>query len=241
MSIITANLQAVRERIHAAQKTAERLVPQVRLVAVSKGFPAAAVVQAVDAGQYHFGENYVQEALEKIELVKSARPAAPVVWEFIGPIQSNKTRAIAEHFDWVHSVDRIGVARRLSEQRKIEFAPLNVLIQVNIDGEAGKSGIAPDQLRQLAGEIVALPRLRLRGLMTIPAPGGSVDEQRRSFAALAQLAQPLVELGIPSPELSMGMSADVEAAIAEGASIVRIGTAIFGERSVEKTDAEKMQ
>ena len=225
----------------AAQNASKRAPPDVRLVAVSKGFPAAAVVQAIDAGQYHFGENYVREAVDKIALVKSARPDAPTVWEFIGPIQSNKTGAIAEHFDWVHSVDRAGVARRLSEQRQVGFSPLNVLIQVNIGGEASKNGIAPEQLGQLAGEIVALPRLRLRGLMTIPAPGDSFEAQRRSFATLEQLAEQLVAFGIASPELSMGMSDDLEAAIAEGASIVRVGTAIFGRRIVEKPSAEKTQ
>jgi pyridoxal phosphate enzyme (YggS family) len=186
------------------------------------------VRQAVDAGETRFGENYVQEALDKIAELADLRPR--IEWHLIGPLQSNKTRVVAESFDWVHSVDRLKIAQRLSEQRPASLPPLNVCLQVNVDGEASKSGIAPDEVPALAAEVARLPRLRLRGLMSIPEPS---DDPRRQHAQHRQVRDLLVRLqgqGLSLDTLSMGMSADLEAAIAEGATLVRIGTAIFGGR-----------
>jgi len=229
MSTIAANLQAVKQRIAAAAKAVQRPVASVRLIAVSKTFPAAAVLEAVAAGQQAFGENYLQEALDKQAAVAAATQV-PLEWHFIGPIQSNKTRPIAEHFDWVHSVDRARVAERLAAQRPAGKAPLNVCIQVNISGEDSKSGVAPQDVAELARTVAALPGLRLRGLMAIPAPSADAATQRAACAALRALAVDLRALGLDCRELSMGMSADLEAAIAEGATMVRIGSAIFGAR-----------
>ena len=226
---LQANLHALHERITKAARAAGRDPSSVRLLAVSKAFPATVSAEAARAGQRAFGENYVQEALAKmVELVNSAER---LEWHFIGPIQSNKTRAIAQAFDWVQSVDRLKIAERLAEQRPANLPLLNVLLQVNVSGEASKAGVAPDQLSQLAAAVAQLPRLRLRGLMTIPAPEIDVARQRSAFARTNKLFRQLREDGLKIDVLSMGMSDDLEAAIAEGATMVRIGTAIFGARA----------
>lgn len=228
MSVIAANLQAVHRRIEAAAQHAGRPAGEVTLLAVSKTFPAAAVRAAFEAGQRAFGENYVQEGVDKIARLDDLRAA--LCWHFIGPLQSNKTRTVAEHFDWVHAIDRLRIAQRLSAQRPAGMAPLQVCLQVNISGEASKSGAAPDEVPALARAVAALPGLRLRGLMAIPEPVTDVTAQRRPFAALRTLLDALRADGLAVDTLSMGMSADMEAAIAEGATLVRIGTAIFGAR-----------
>jgi len=229
MATIETKLQQTRARIEAACIAARRPVQSVTLVAVSKTFDADAVRAAAAAGQCEFGENYVAEALAKIAAVDELRPQ--LHWHLIGPLQSNKTRVVAEAFDWVHTLDRIKIAQRLSEQRPPDLGPLNVCIQVNIGGESSKSGVAPADVASLAHAVAALPRLRLRGLMSIPEPGSDTDVQRRPHRALRQLLQSLVAQGLHLDTLSMGMSADLEAAILEGATIVRVGTAIFGTRS----------
>jgi len=227
---LQANLRALHERITKAARAAGRDPSSVRLLAVSKAFPATVIAEAARAGQRAFGENYVQEALAKMdELVDSADQ--PLEWHFIGPIQSNKTRAIAQAFDWVQSVDRLKIAERLAEQRPADLPLLNVLLQVNVSGEASKAGVAPDQLSQLAAAVAHLPRLRLRGLMAIPAPETDVERQRLAFARTNKLFRQLRAEGLKVDVLSMGMSDDLEAAIAEGATMVRIGTAIFGARA----------
>jgi pyridoxal phosphate enzyme (YggS family) len=231
MSTIAYNLQAVDASILAAATAAGRTRDQVMLLAVSKTFPAEAVLEAVAAGQLAFGENYLQEALDKMAAVSTALPGRQIDWHFIGPIQSNKTRPIATSFDWVHTVDRLKIAQRLSEQRPAESAPLNICLQVNISGEASKSGVTPDALPELASLVAQLPRLRLRGLMAIPEPETDVTRQRAAFERLRMLAEALRAQGIALDTLSMGMSADMGAAIAEGATIVRVGSAIFGNRS----------
>lgn len=237
MATIPTHLQerlaAVRARIVQACETASRPADAVRLLAVSKTFPAEAVREAADAGQTEFGENYVQEAVEKIAALRSMKvsPASPpLVWHFIGPIQSNKTRPIAENFDWVHSIDRDKIARRLSEQRPESLPPLQVCIEVNVSGEASKSGVSPADVAELAHLVAGLPRLKLRGLMAIPEPTDDMALQRRRFATLRELLETLQKDGLALDTLSMGMSADMDAAIAEGATMVRIGTAIFGAR-----------
>jgi len=224
MTAILSNLQAVRLAVAGAARAAGRGEDEVRLLAVSKTFAAEAVREAYHGGQLAFGENYLQEALGKIEALRDL----PLEWHFIGPIQSNKTRPIAEHFAWVHSVDRLKIAERLSAQRPAELPPLNVCLEVNVSGEASKSGVAPAELLPLARAVAALPRIRLRGLMAIPAP--AADEQRAPFAQLRRLLEDLQRQGLPLDTLSMGMSHDFAAAIREGATIVRIGTAIFGAR-----------
>ncbi len=224
---IADNLDAVRGRIAAAAVDAARAADDIRLVAVSKTQPVSAVAAAIAAGQRDFGENYLRDALAKIE----ALPDRDAVWHFIGDIQSNKTRDIAAHFTWAHAIDRLKIARRLSEQRPEHLPPLNVCIQVNIDDETSKSGVAPEAGADLAGEIATLERVRLRGLMAIPAPAEGFDAQRRPFARLRQLRDELDAAGFALDTLSMGMSADLDAAIAEGATMVRVGTAIFGARS----------
>ncbi|MGZ8255999.1 MAG: YggS family pyridoxal phosphate-dependent enzyme [Burkholderiaceae bacterium] len=228
-----ANLQAVHKRITAAARVAGRDPGSIALLAVSKTFPPDAIVAAHSAGQRAFGENYVQEGQDKIQALAELRIA--LEWHFIGPIQSNKTRAIAEHFDWVQSVDRLKVAQRLSEQRPAGLPPMNVLLQVNISGEASKSGVGPDDLESFARTVAALPRLRLRGLMAIPEPDSDPDRQRRPLAAMRAIYERLRAQGLALDTLSMGMSADLEAAVLEGSTMVRIGTAIFGER--DRTDA----
>ena len=228
---LQANLAAVDERITKAARAAGRDPSSVRLLAVSKTFPAAVLAQAVRAGQRAFGENYVQEALVKMdELANSAREPS-LEWHFIGPVQSNKTRLIAERFDWVQSVDRLKIAERLAEQRPEDLPALDVLLQVNVSGEANKGGVAPDQLGELASAVAALPRLRLRGLMAIPAPEADVAKQRRGLAHMKKLFERLRGDGLAIDVLSMGMSDDLEAAVAEGSTMVRIGTAIFGSRT----------
>ncbi len=228
---IAQNLLAVHEAIAAAARAAGRTSADVQLLAVSKTFGAEAVIEAAKAGQMAFGENYVQEALDKIAAVQSLRPDLLLQWHFIGPLQSNKTRSVAEHFDWVHAIDREKIAQRLSEQRPLTMQPLNVCLQVNVSGEASKSGIAPEAVLGLARAVAVMPNLRLRGLMAIPEPLAGLEQQRRPFALLRELQQQLQAAGIHTDTLSMGMSADMDAAILEGATIVRIGTAIFGKRS----------
>lgn len=230
MSLIAEQLQVVNARIHTAAEAAGRLPQGIRLLAVSKFFGADSVIEAWRAGQVAFGENYVQEAIDKMAAVQLAEPQAQLEWHFIGPIQSNKTRLIAEHFDWVHSVDREKIARRLSEQRPAGMAPLNICLQVNISAEESKSGLAPAELPAVAQAVAAMPGLHLRGLMAIPAATTVAEEQHAAFRQLRTLAQQLEAAGISCDTLSMGMSADLDAAIAEGATIVRVGTAIFGQR-----------
>ncbi|MGZ3329950.1 MAG: YggS family pyridoxal phosphate-dependent enzyme [Xanthobacteraceae bacterium] len=233
MSTIAGNLQAVEATIEAACRAAGRPRSTVQLLAVSKTFPAEAVLEAAACGQRAFGENYLQEGIDKIAAVAKALPDTPLEWHFIGPIQSNKTRPIATHFDWVHTVERLKIAQRLSEQRPSERGPLNVCLQVNISGEASKSGIPPGELPALAQAVAALPNLRLRGLMAIPEPQEDPELQRLPFARLRALAQDIVKSGIHLDTLSMGMSGDMRAAIFEGATIVRVGSAIFGARHYE--------
>jgi pyridoxal phosphate enzyme (YggS family) len=231
MSAIASNLQGVRTRIEQACNEAGRDPSTVRLLAVSKTFPVSAVLEAAAAGQLAFGENYVQEGVDKIVATQAAQGApSGLEWHFIGPIQSNKTRPIAEHFDWVHSVDRLKVAQRLSEQRPAHLPDLQVCLQVNISDEDTKSGVLPTEVQALAHAVAALPRLRLRGLMAIPAPIADYAQQRAPFASLRALLERLNADGLALDTLSMGMSADLEAAILEGATIVRVGTALFGAR-----------
>jgi len=228
MPEIAHNIKHLRDRIARLADACSRQASDVTLLAVSKTQPAAAIRAAHAAGLHAFGENYVQEALGKIaELADCA-----IEWHFIGPIQSNKTRPLAEQFAWVHSIDRLKIATRLSEQRPPGMAPLNVCIQVNIDDEASKAGVAPGDVAALAAAIAELPNLRLRGLMTIPAPEPDIEKQRAPFFRLRQLLDTLnADPALRHLDtLSMGMSADMEAAINEGATIVRVGTAIFGER-----------
>jgi pyridoxal phosphate enzyme (YggS family) len=224
---ITENLEVVGARMNAAALACGRAADSVQLIAVSKTQPAASIRTAFAAGQRAFGENYLQEALDKMEALADL----PLIWHFIGPIQSNKTRALAMHFDWVHTVDREKIARRLSEQRPPERSPLNVLLQVNLSGESSKSGVSLDELPQLAHAVAALPGLKLKGLMAIPAPETDTDRQRATFRQLAEAASRLRQSGcVDCTELSMGMSQDYPAAIAEGATLVRIGSDIFGTR-----------
>lgn len=226
MSIISEQFKQVNEQIDAACQEFNREIGSVALLAVSKKKPASDLLEAYKAGQHAFGENYLQEALEKIDALKEL----PLEWHFIGPIQSNKTAAIAQNFHWVHSVDRLKIAQRLNDQRPTELPPLKICLQVNISGEASKSGCTLEQLTELAAEVSKLPNLRLRGLMAIPESGEQFEEQRKPFAEMKKL---LTQLQIDHPEmdtLSMGMSGDLRAAICEGATMVRIGTALFGRR-----------
>jgi pyridoxal phosphate enzyme (YggS family) len=226
MTTIASNLQAVRDAIAAAAIAAGRHADEVSLLAVSKTFPHSALREAYQAGQTCFAESYVQEALDKI----AALHGLAIEWHYIGPIQSNKTRPIAENFSWVHSVDRLKIAERLSEQRPVHLPPLQLCLQVNISGESSKSGVPPREVDALAHDIAKLPNLKLRGLMAVPAPGDAVAAQRVPFAQLRQLRDRLNLQGLQLDTLSMGMSHDFAVAIAEGATIVRIGTAIFGGR-----------
>ncbi len=237
---VQAGLRQVNERISTAAQAVSRDQAAITLLAVSKTFGADAVLAAAHAGQRHFGENYVQEAVDKILALRALAAtgeisAAGLIWHFIGPIQSNKTRQIAEHFDWVHSVDRPKLAHRLSEQRPPKLPALNLLLQVNISGEATKSGLPPEAVTALARSVIALPRVRLRGLMAIPEPETDPARQRAPLARMRALFDRLrSELGPDAADLdtlSMGMSADLEAAIAEGSTLVRVGTAIFGARA----------
>ncbi|WP_118183507.1 YggS family pyridoxal phosphate-dependent enzyme [Paraburkholderia phosphatilytica] len=228
MSDLAHHLDAVHQRIALAAQRAGRDPRDITLLAVSKTFPADDVRAASAAGQRAFGENYVQESIAKVEALADLR--ASIEWHFIGPLQSNKTRPVAQHFDWVHSVDRLKIAQRLSEQRPDELAPLNVCLQVNVSGEASKSGVTIDEAAGVAREIAALPKLRLRGLMSIPEPAGDLEAQRVPHRQLRELYEQLRADGLALDTLSMGMSADLEAAVLEGATIVRVGTAIFGAR-----------
>jgi pyridoxal phosphate enzyme (YggS family) len=226
MDTIATNLQAVKSRIAAAERAAGRHSGGMTLVAVSKAHTAAAVRECAEAGQRAFGENYVQESLDKIETLGELK----LEWHFIGPIQSNKTRPIAEHFQWVHSIERERIAQRLDAARPATLPPLNVCLQVNVSGEASKSGVAPQEVTALAQALGALPRLKLRGLMAIPEPSTDSALRRRRFALLRELLNQLNAQGYAMDTLSMGMSDDLEDAIAEGATMARIGTAIFGAR-----------
>lgn len=228
MGIIELGLQGAKSRIADAARASGRDAREIVLVAVSKTFPAAAIRAAHAAGQRHFGESYVQEALPKMDALADL---ADVVWHYIGPVQSNKTRSIAERFAWVHSIDRLKIAERLAAQRPASLGPLQVCVQVNTSGEASKSGCAPGDAPALAHAVAALPGLALRGLMTVPEPTDDRDLQRRRFASLAALRDRLAREGLVLDTLSMGMSADVEEAIAAGSTMVRLGTAIFGARA----------
>ena len=231
---LQANIGRVIERISAAARAAGRDPRTVRLLAVSKTFDARVVHAAARCGQRDFGENYVQEGVAKIAELRALDPQLALRWHFIGPIQSNKTAAIAAHFDWVHSIDRMRTAERLAAQRPAQAAELDVLVQVNISGEPGKSGVPPADAPALAHAVASLPRLRLRGLMAIPEFETDPVRQRQAFARLRQLLEALRSEGLALDTLSMGMSADLEAAIAEGATIVRVGTAVFGTRARSK-------
>ena len=226
--MIADKLAQVHERIESACTGAGRPVQSVTLLVVSKTFAAAAVREAFAAGERRFGENHVQEGVDKIEALAELR--AQIEWHLIGPVQGNKTRLVAERFDWVHSVDRLKIAERLSAQRPAHLPPLAVCLQVNISGEASKSGLAPRDVAAAAHAVAALPRLALRGLMAIPEPAADFDAQRRPHRALRELFEALRGDGLALDTLSMGMSADLEAAIAEGATLVRVGSAIFGDR-----------
>lgn len=229
MTTISANLQAVLARIAAAAPKSRRNADDILLLAVSKTWPASAVREAAAAGQRAFGENYVQEGVEKaVELASLG-----LEWHFIGPLQSNKARRVAEIFDWVHSVDRLKIAERLAEHRPAALPPLQVCLQVNVSGEDSKSGVPMADVPLLARQLASLPRLKLRGLMAIPAPHDDFVQQRHAFGLLREIYERLKRDGLKIDTLSMGMTHDLEAAIAEGATIVRVGTAIFGERMVK--------
>ena len=226
--MIADKLARVHERIASACASAGRPVESVTLLVVSKTFGPEAVREAHAAGEHRFGENYVQEGLEKILSLGELRER--IEWHLIGPLQSNKTRVVAERFDWVHTVDRLKLAERLSAQRPAALPPLDICLQVNISGEASKAGLAPRDVAEVALAVASLPRLNLRGLMAIPEPAGDFEIQRRPHRALREVFEALQAEGLPLDTLSMGMSADLEAAIAEGSTLVRVGSAIFGER-----------
>ena len=229
MTMIEKNLQTVRARVAAACSAAGRAPGEVTLLAVSKTFGPAAVAAACAAGQTAFGENYIQEAVQKISQLRHL----PLQWHCIGPIQSNKTRLVAEHFDWVHTVDRFKTAQRLSEQRPAHLPALQVCIQVNVDGGASKSGVLPQEALALARQVALLPNLRLRGVMSIPEPAPDFDAACAVFARIKAVFDDLKSAGLELDTLSMGMSADLEAAIQAGSTLVRVGTAIFGERDYQ--------
>ena len=223
---VTENFRKIQDLLASAAKEAGREPGSVRLLAASKTQSPETVREAVACGQREFGENFAQEGIDKMQ----ALGRDDLTWHFIGHLQSNKTRPVAEHFDWVHTVDRLKIARRLSDQRPHYASPLNLCIQVNVDGEGSKSGVAPEEVLELARGIVALPKIALRGLMCIPAPRDGFDEQRAPFVTMRELAAELAHNGIVTDTLSMGMTGDYKAAIYEGATIVRIGTALFGPR-----------
>jgi pyridoxal phosphate enzyme (YggS family) len=233
MNAIADNLQAIRQKITTKTEKSGRKTGAVKLLAVSKTRPVADIQTAILAGQLDFGENYVQEGIDKMLALRELSPPVAPVWHFIGPLQSNKTRLVAEHFTWVHAIERFKIAKRLSEQRPKCLPPLQVCVQVNVSGEASKSGCAPAEVFDLCRQVAALPRLELRGLMCIPAPAADFAAQCRPFAQLRQMLLALQGEGLALDTLSMGMSNDLEAAIHEGATLVRVGTAIFGAR--EKT------
>jgi pyridoxal phosphate enzyme (YggS family) len=228
MTMIADNIREVRGRIARACAACGRPVQSVTLLTVSKTFGEPALREAFAAGERRFGENYVQEALDKIAALSDLRPQ--IEWHLIGPLQSNKTRIVAEHFDWVHSVDRLKIAQRLSEQRPPALPPLQICLQVNISAESSKSGLPAADVPEVARAVAQLPGLRLRGLMSIPEVAAGFEQQRRPHRALRELMQSLSAQGLMLDTLSMGMTGDLEAAIAEGATIVRVGTAIFGRR-----------
>ena len=228
MATIEQNLQKVHARIAAACALAERSVQSVRLLSVSKTFPASDVRAAHAAGERAFGENYVQEGVDKIAALADLRGA--IEWHLIGPLQSNKTRVVAEHFDWVHSVDRLKIAERLSEQRPEGLPPLQLCLQVNISGESTKSGFTLEELPAVAKAVAELPRVRLRGLMAIPEPAADEVSRRAPHARMRRIFESLRSDGLALDTLSIGMSADLEAAILEGSTLVRVGTAVFGAR-----------
>lgn len=230
MTTIAANLQRVREQIGQACAASGRKAAEVGLLAVSKTFGVEAVIEAIDAGQAAFGENYVQEGVEKILALRGQRPQARIAWHCIGPLQSNKTRLVAAHFDWVQSIDRLKIAQRLSEQRPEALPDLQVCLQVNIDGGANKSGVAPAGLPALAEAVRALPRLRLRGLMCIPEPSDDPQVQRAVFGRACALFDQLRAQDVNIDTLSMGMSDDLVPAVAAGSTLVRVGRGIFGHR-----------
>jgi hypothetical protein len=223
---VTENLALISDLLAFSAVDAEREPDAVKLLAVSKKQPLSKILAAAEAGQRDFGENFVQEGLEKIDQTKDLN----LVWHFIGHLQNNKTRLVAENFDWVHTIDKLKTARRLSEQRPAALGPLNICLQVDIDDEPGKSGIAIDALPELAAACVELPNIKLRGLMCLPAIRSEFEQQRLPFARLRELADTLRDNGVATDTLSMGMSGDYRAAIFEGATIVRIGTALFGDR-----------
>ena len=226
MTTISANLQAVLARIGEAARRCGRQPEEISLLAVSKTWPGSYVQEAARAGQKAFGENYVQEGVDKVH----ETALSDLDWHFIGPLQSNKTRPVAEAFQWVHSVDRFKIAERLSQQRPAHLPPLQICLQVNISNEDSKSGVPEEDVASLAQQIARLPHLKLRGLMTIPAPASEFAQQRAPFRRLRELYEQLNRSGFALDTLSMGMSNDIEAAIAEGSTLVRVGTAIFGER-----------
>jgi pyridoxal phosphate enzyme (YggS family) len=227
MSAIATNLQAVRERIAKAARAAGREPGEIMLLAVSKTKPLADILCAAEAGQTAFGENYAQEGVDKMIVTVDRN----LSWHFIGPLQSNKTRLVAENYAWVHSIERLKIAERLSAQRPAQLPPLQLCVQVNVSGEASKSGCAPEEALALCQAVSQLPGLKLRGLMAIPEASEDPAAQRAPFRQLREIADSIRAAGVPLDTLSMGMSHDLEAAIAEGATIVRIGTAIFGERN----------
>lgn len=234
MTTISANWQAVKERIAQAEARAHRPVGSVALLAVSKTWPSSSVREAAAAGQREFGENYLQEAQAKMAELADLN----LVWHFIGPLQSNKTTAIARLFDWVHGVDRLKIAQRLSAARgEAGLPPLQVCLQVNVSGEASKSGVSPEAVPELAAAVAQLPHVTLRGLMAIPEPDLDEADARERFAQVRMLLETLNQQGLTLDTLSMGMSDDLEAAILEGATLVRIGTAIFGYRPRKPADA----
>jgi pyridoxal phosphate enzyme (YggS family) len=228
MATISHNLQLVTGRINAVCSRLDRPADSVTLLAVSKTFPAETVREAFAAGLHQFGENYVQEAIDKIAALADLR--SQITWHLIGPLQSNKTRVVAEAFDWVHTIDRLKVAQRLSEQRPAHLPPLQVCVQVNTSGEASKSGVPPAEALALAREVMALPRLQLRGIMALPAPSPDVAVQRQALHEVRAVFDALRHEGLPLDTLSMGMSADMEAALEQGSTMLRVGTALFGQR-----------
>ena len=227
---VADSLAAVRERIAAAERRFDRPPGSVALVAVAKTKPAALIREAWEAGQRRFGENFVQEAVAKVDELSTLAGPGGIEWHFVGALQTNKSRTVAERFDWVHTVDRVRIARRLSDQRPAWLAPLNVCLQVNVSGERSKSGVDVSEAAALASAVAELPRLRLRGLMTIPRPCTGLDEQRGALRPLVEAYERLRGDGHPLDTLSMGMTDDLEAAVAEGSTLVRVGTAVFGPR-----------
>lgn len=228
MATITSKLQLVQSRIKQACSKVDRPADGVTLLAVSKTFSAADVREALQAGQHRFGENYVQEAVDKMAELADLRPR--IEWHLIGPLQSNKTRVVAENFDWVHTVDRLKIAQRLSEQRPAHLPPLQVCVQVNTSGEASKSGVDPADALALAQTVAQLPHLHLRGVMALPAPSNDASTQHQSLKKIREVFDDLRDHGLTLDTLSMGMSADLEMAVEQGSTMVRIGAAIFGQR-----------